>query len=65
VFEKDVFCLFFSLKDVFCLLLSLYTEDMAARLRKMDVGVCVGDERLNMLLYADVAVIMSENGVEV
>jgi hypothetical protein len=30
----------------------------------MDVGVFIGDEKLKMLLYADVAVIMSENGVE-
>jgi hypothetical protein len=36
---------------------------MDARLTIMDVGVHVRDERLKMLLYADDAVIMSENGV--
>ena len=46
------------------LLFSLYTEEMAARLRRMDVGVHAGDKRLKLLLYADDAVIVSENGDE-
>ncbi len=46
------------------LLFNLYTEEMATRVRRMDVGVRVGGERLRMLLYADDAVIMSENSEE-
>ena len=45
-------------------LFSLYTEEMAARLRRMDVGVKFGDHKINVLLYADDVVIMSETGEE-
>ena len=45
-------------------LFSLYTEELAARIRRMNAGVKVGDERVSVLLYADDVVVMSESAEE-
>ena len=45
-------------------LFSLYTEELAARLRRMNVGVSVGNEKICVLLYADDVVVMSESANE-
>ena len=41
-------------------LFSLYTEELAARVRRMDVGMKVGKDKICMLLYEDDVVVMSE-----
>ena len=41
-------------------LFSLYTEELAVRMRRMNAGVKVGTDRLCLLLYADDVVVMSE-----
>ena len=45
-------------------LFSLYTEELAARVRRMNVGVKVGRDKIGMLLYADDVVVMSESAEE-
>ena len=45
-------------------LFSLYTEELAARLRRMNVGVNVGRDKINILMYADDIVVMSESAGE-
>ena len=45
-------------------LFSLYTEELAVRIRGTNAGVKVGDEKLGLLLYADDAVVMSESADE-
>ena len=45
-------------------LFRLYTEELAVRMRKTGIGICVGADRLGCLLYADDIVIMSECGEE-
>lgn len=42
-------------------LFSLYTEELAARFRRNNAGVKVGDDSISVLLYADDVVIMSES----
>ena len=46
------------------LLFGLYTEELAARMRQLDAGVKSGQDRLRMLLYADDALVMSEDANE-
>ena len=41
-------------------LFSLYTEELAVRMRRMNAGVKVGTDRICLLLYADDVVVMSE-----
>ncbi|MPC18756.1 hypothetical protein E2C01_011649 [Portunus trituberculatus] len=43
---------------------SLYTEELAARLKRMNAGVRVGNDKIGVLLYADDVVVMSESGDE-
>ena len=43
------------------LLFGLYTEELAVRVNKCNKGIRVGDSRLNVLLYADDIVVMSES----
>ena len=43
------------------LLFGLYTEELSVRVNKCNKGVRVGDSRLNVLLYADDIVVMSES----
>ena len=45
-------------------LFSLYTEELAARLRRMNVGVKVGLDRISVLLYADDIVVMGDTAEE-
>ena len=45
-------------------LFSLYTEELAARMRRMNAGVRVGNDRIGELLYADDVVVMSESADE-
>ena len=45
-------------------LFSLYTEELAARLRRKNVGVRVGENKICVLLYADDVVVMSESAEE-
>ena len=45
-------------------LFSLYTEELAARIRRMNVGVKVGEDKILMLLYADNVVVMNESAEE-
>ena len=45
-------------------LFSLYTEELAVRLRRMNTGVRVGRDRICILLYADDVVVMSESAEE-
>ena len=42
-------------------LFSLHTEELAARMRRMNAGVRVGNDRIGVLLYADDVVVMSES----
>ena len=42
------------------ILISIHTEELAVRLRRMNAGVRVGRDKVFMLLYADV-VVMSES----
>ena len=42
-------------------LFSLYTEELAARMRRLNAGVRVGNDRIGVLLYADDVVVMSES----
>lgn len=46
------------------LLFSLYTEELAKRLREQGGGVRVGNDKLKIVLYADDAVVMSETAEE-
>ena len=43
------------------LLFSIYTEELAARLRHSRLGVRVGQDILGVLLYADDVVLISED----
>jgi hypothetical protein len=43
------------------LLFGLYTEELAVRVNQCGQGIKIGNDRLNVLLYADDVVIMSEN----
>ena len=43
------------------LLFSIYTEELAARVRDSGLGIRVKDDRLGILLYADDVVILAEN----
>ncbi len=43
-------------------LFNLYTEGLAARFRRKDAGVRVGEDKICVLLYADDVVVMSESG---
>ena len=45
-------------------LFSLYTEELAARMRRMNAGIRVGNDRIGVLLYADDVVVMSESADE-
>ena len=45
-------------------LFSLYTEELAVRLRRMNAGVRVGRDKICILLYADDVVVMSESAEE-
>ena len=45
-------------------LFSLYTEELAARMRRMNAGIRVGNARIGVLLYADDVVVMSESADE-
>ena len=45
-------------------LFSIYTEELAARIRRRNVGVNIGREKICLLLYADDVVVMSESGEE-
>ena len=45
-------------------LFCLYTEELAARIRRMNAGVKVGDERVSVLLYADDVIVTSESAEE-
>ena len=45
-------------------LFSLYTEELAVRIRRMNAGVKVGDDKSSILLYADDVVVMSETAEE-
>ena len=45
-------------------LFSLYTEELAARMRRMNAGVRVGDGKVCVLFYADDVVVMSESADE-
>ena len=45
-------------------LFSLYTEELAVRMRRMNAGVSVGGDKVCMLLYADDVVVMSESAEE-
>ena len=45
-------------------LFSLYTKELAARMRRMNAGVRVGNDRVCVLLYADDVVVMSESADE-
>ena len=53
-------------KDVYCHqpFFSLYTEELAARMRRMNAGVRVGNDRICVLFYADDVVVMSESADE-
>ena len=46
------------------LLFGLYKEELVERLRNTGMGINVNGKRLSILLYADVAVMMSECGDE-
>ena len=41
-------------------LFSLNTEELAARMRRLNAGVRVGNDRIGALLYADDVEVMSE-----
>jgi hypothetical protein len=43
------------------LLFGLYTEELAVRVNRCGEGIRVGNDRLNVLLYADDVVVMTEN----
>ena len=45
-------------------LFNLYTEELATRLRRMNAGVSVGNDKVCVLLYADDVVVMSESAEE-
>ena len=45
-------------------LFNLYTEELATRLRRMNAGVSVGNDKVCALLYADDVVVMSESAEE-
>ena len=45
-------------------LFSLYTEELAARMRRLNAGVRVGNDRIGVLLYADDIVVMGESANE-
>ena len=45
-------------------LFSLYTEELAVRMRRINAGVKVGTDKLGLLLYADDVVVMSESANE-
>ena len=42
-------------------LFSLYTEELAVRMRRINAGVKVGNAKICLLLYADDVVVMSES----
>ena len=46
------------------ILFSMYTEELAARLGRMNAGVNIGRDKVCMLLYADDVVVMSESAEE-
>ena len=45
-------------------LFSSYTEELTARMRRMNAGVRVGNDRIGVLLYGDDVVVMSESADE-
>ena len=52
-------------KDVLLLILfSMYTEELAVRLRRINAGVRVSRDKVCMLLYANAVVVMSESAEE-
>ena len=42
----------------------MHTEELAARMRRLNAGVRVGNDRIGVLLYADDAVVMCESADE-
>ena len=46
------------------LLFSLYTEELILKVKRLGLGMEVGNERLSILLYADDVIIMSECAIE-
>ena len=42
-------------------LFSLYTEELAARMRRINAGVRVRNDKISVLLYAEDVVVMSES----
>ena len=45
-------------------LFSSYTEELTARMRRMNAGVRVGNDRIGVLLYVDDVVVMNESADE-
>ena len=46
------------------LLLSLFINDLVEELKKLDIGIQIGDEKVCILLYADDVVLLAENETE-
>ena len=53
-------------KDAYCHqpFFSSYTEELVARMRRMNAGVRVGNDRIGVLLYVDDVVVMNESADE-
>ena len=45
-------------------LFSLYTEELSVRVRRMNAGVKIGEDKIGILLYADDVVVLSESAEE-
>ena len=46
------------------LLFTLIMEELTQRMKEKEIGIKIGDERLNILLFADDVVLIAENGEE-